>query len=401
MKRVLPLTLGSLALGLDAYVVAGILPVVGHDLHTTTSAAGQLVTVFTLSYGLLSPVFATLLARRPVRMVLLAALAVFTAGNLLSAVAGSFALLLVSRAVAGLGAGVYSPMAAAAAAGLVPPERRGRALALVTAGMTVGAAAGVPLGLTLAESTGWRSTMWLITGLGVVAMAGVASLLPAGTPASPPPLRARLAVLTDRRVVAVAAVMLLAAAASVGLYTYIAPLMAATLHVTELSHHLWLWGLGGLVGSQLVGVLVDAWRDTRALVSVILGVLGVTLAVFPFVATTGPGATVALLVWGALGWGCLAPQIHRMLALRGADGPLAVSLNSSALYLGSAVGAGVGGALIGAGLAVTTLAMLYGAVALTVALLNLFLTPASAARRPATALPPRGEPACAGRTVSG
>jgi predicted MFS family arabinose efflux permease len=372
MRRVLPLTVGSMALGLDAYVVAGILPVVGAGLHTSASAVGQMVTVFTLSYGLLSPVCATLVTGRPVRKILLVALAIFTLGNILSAVAVSLPLLLVSRAIAGLGAGLYSPMSAAAAVGLVPPERRGRALAMITGGMSIGAAAGVPLGLTLAYHTGWRSTLWLVTALGLVAMAGIAAFVPSTAPAAVPPLRDRLAVLRDRRVGAVALIMMLISGTSIGLYTYVAPLLTSTLHVTHLAGYLWVWGLGGLAGSLLVGRLIDGRHDTQ-LVTVIMAVLGVTLLLFAVV--RGPIGIVALLfMWGAAGWGTLAPQQHRMLALRQADGTVAVSLNASAMYLGSAIGVALGGLLLGS-LTVTTLAVIFGTVALAGAALNLRTTP--------------------------
>lgn len=372
MKRVLPLILGSIALGLDAYVVAGILPVIGAGLHTSTSAVGQMVTVFTLSYGLLSPICATLTTGRPLRTILLAALAIFTLGNVLSAVAVSLPLLLLARAVAGLGAGLYSPMSAAAAVSLVGPERRGRALAMITGGMSIGAAAGVPLGLTLAYHAGWRSSLWLVTALGLVAMAGIAAFVPSIAPATPPPLRARLDVLRDQRVGAVALIMMLISGTSIGLYTYVAPLLTATLHATHLAGYLWVWGLGGLAGNLVVGRLVDGRRDTRRLVTVIVAVLGVTLLLFSVV--RGPVGVVALLfVWGAAGWGTLAPQQHRMLTLRPTDGPVAVSLNASALYLGSAAGAGIGGILLG-GLSVPGLAVTYGIVALAAAALNLYIT---------------------------
>jgi predicted MFS family arabinose efflux permease len=377
MRRVIPLTLGSFALGLDAYVVAGILPVVARGLHVSPSAAGQLVTAFTLAYGLLSPVFATLLIGRPVRVVLLGALAVFALGNLMSALAGSFALLLVSRIVAGVGAGVYSPMSAAAAASLVGTERRGRALAMLSGGMSVGAAAGVPLGLTLAYHTGWRSTLWLVTALGVLAMAGVALFLPAGITASAPSLRARLGVLADRRVGAVAGVMLLISASAIGVYTYVAPLLAATLHATDLTPYLWMWGLGGLLGSLVVGRVVDTWHDTRALVSVLLAALGCVLALFSVAGSSAVVVMALLLVWGAVGWGSLAPQQHRMLALRGPEGPVAVSLNASALYLGSAIGAAAGGALLDGGLPAVSLAAAFGGLALVAAVLNQVFGPAS------------------------
>ncbi|HTJ70646.1 MAG TPA: MFS transporter [Actinospica sp.] len=378
MRRISVLTLGSFTLGLDAYVVAGLLPPVAQNLHTTVSAAGQMVTVFTLAYALLSPVCATLLAARPIKAVLLLALALFVAGNVLGAAAGSLGVLLASRAVAGIGAGLYAPMAAAAAAGLAGPQRRGRALAMIVGGMSVGTALGVPLGLVLAAHAGWRATLWLIAGIGLLAMTGIALMLPRVS-ASTPSLRARVGVLTDRRVLSVSLITLCCSGTSIGMYTYVAPFFAHTLHTTHLAQYLWLWGLGGMTGSLVIGRLLDSWRDTRLLLTLILGVQGAVLALLPVAAGTPAGAAVCLFAWGVVGWGTLAPQQHRLLSLPGVNGPVAVSLNASALYLGSALGAGLGGILLGGTLAVATLPLVFGLAALVAAAANAVLTPASRA----------------------
>jgi predicted MFS family arabinose efflux permease len=384
MRRLLPLTVGSLALGLDAFVVAGILPIMSANLHLSVSAVGQLVTAFTLSYALLSPVFATVLTGRSLRAVLLLALVVFTAGNVLTAVSSSLPLLLVARVVAGIGAGLYSPMSVAAAAGLVPAQRRGRALAMITGGMSTGVVLGVPLGLALAQAAGWRATIWLVVGLTVIAFIGIMAFLPTmHTTASAPSLRARFGVLTDHKVVTVALVTITCATASIGSYTYLSVLLGDTLHATNLTLYLWVWGLGGLIGSFAVGQIIDRWADTRALVSVIAGVLGIALLLLPIAGHQVFAVVPVLFVWGIAGWSSLAPQQHRMLAIREKDGTVAVSLNSSATYLGSSVGAGAGGALLGAGLSATVLPLVFGGVAVLCALLNL----ATASSRPKQAAP--------------
>ena len=110
----------------------------------TVAAAGQLVTVYALVYGLLTPVMAALTAHWPRRRVLCLGLAVFIVGNVLTATPSSFALALASRAIAGLGAAIVTPAASATAAALVGPEQRGRALAVVLAGMSGATALGAP-----------------------------------------------------------------------------------------------------------------------------------------------------------------------------------------------------------------------------------------------------------------
>lgn len=108
MRKVGLLMLGAFTLGLDAYVMAGLLPVIAADTGTRVALAGQLVTAFTLAYALAAPLVAGLLAGVRPRALILAALALFTLGNALTAVAPTLGTLLGARIVAGAGAGVYA-----------------------------------------------------------------------------------------------------------------------------------------------------------------------------------------------------------------------------------------------------------------------------------------------------
>ncbi|WP_306322379.1 MULTISPECIES: MFS transporter [unclassified Streptomyces] len=379
MRRVWLLMVGAFTLGLDAYVMAGLLPVVAGDLGTTVSAAGQMVTVFTLAYAVSAPLVAGLVSGVRPRTLILAALGVFALGNALTALAPSLAVLLLARAVAGVGAGVYSALSTAAGAGLVEDARRGRALALVMGGMSAGTVLGVPLGVLLAGQAGWRATMWVVTGLGAVALVGLLAGLPE-VPADPPvSARKRLGALTDRAVLPIVGVSFLAAVASLGLYTYLAPVLASAGGVGEgdLTPYLWAWGVGGVLGSVLAGPLVDRTGRAFALVGVVMAVLALSLGVLPLL---GAAAFPALVVWGAVGWALQVPQQHRLLALRAERGTVALALNNSALYLGSAVGSGAAGLALAAGLAPRALPWAAAVVAAAGLALHL------AARRPA-ALP--------------
>ncbi|MEU5902617.1 MFS transporter [Streptomyces venezuelae] len=381
VRKVWLLMVGSFTLGLDAYVMAGLLPVVADDLATTVSLAGQMVTVFTLAYAVSAPLVAGLLSGVRPRVLIVAALAVFTLGNGLTALAPGLTVLLVARAVAGIGAGVYSALSTAAAAALAGEERRGRALALVMGGMSSGTVLGVPLGVLLADHTSWRATMWLVTGLGAVALLGLAVGLP-DIPAAPAvPMRARLAALTDRTVLPVVGVSFLGAVASLGLYTYLAPVLASSGGVGDgaVAPYLWAWGLGGVLGSVVAGPLVDRTGRVYVLVTGIVSTLVVAIGVLPLL---GAAAHPALVVWGAAGWAFQVPQQHRLLALRAERGTVALALNNSALYLGSAVGSGAAGLALAAGLAPERLPWAAAAVAAAALVLHLLhKTPA----RPAVA----------------
>ena len=132
-----------------------------------------MVTVFTLCYALSAPIFSTLLAGHSVRGILLIAISVFLLANVGSAFAHSFTQLMISRAIAGLGAGLFSPMAAAAAVSLVSPERKGRALGFILGGMGMGTVIGVPVGLLIAAHSQWHSVFLLVAALAFVALCGI------------------------------------------------------------------------------------------------------------------------------------------------------------------------------------------------------------------------------------
>ncbi|WNI14306.1 MFS transporter [Actinacidiphila sp. ITFR-21] len=373
MRGVRLLGIGAFAMGMDAYVMAGLLPGIGGDLGVSAARAGQAVTVFTLCYALAAPLLSVALGRLGTRRVLLAALVVFTAANAASALAGSYGTLLSARAAAGTGAGLFAPTAATAAAALAPPERRGRALALVLGGMSGGTVLGVPLGLLLAAHSGWRAALWAVSGLGALALLGVALRLPPVRAAALPSLRGRLRLLSQPRVTLVVAVTLTQTVASLGLYTYLGPVLRRTAQVHSPTAYLWAWGIGGVCGSLLAGAVLDrAGRPARISVA-LLGALAAALAVLPWAGAVPGLVLLPLLVWGAAGWAFVVPQQHRLLSLEalGASGGAALALNSSATYLGGATGSALGGAALAAGLDARWLPLPAAAVAATGVLLHL------------------------------
>ena len=351
MQRIFFLAVGMFALGLDAYVIAGILPEIGKSFGTSDAMNAQTVTVFTLCYAIAAPVFATLLVRTPVKKVLVVALLLFSLANIASALSPNLDLLLLSRVVAGIGAGLFSPIAAAAAVALVPPERTGRALSLILGGMSTGTVIGVPVGLVLANHFGWQSTLWLVTIIGMVGLAGILAGFPDVAVVPPPSLKARLSLITDKRVAATVGVTFLTALASLGLYTFIAPMLAKLAAISDVGPYLWVWGVGGMIGSFAIGHLIDWTRRPGWLLIAILLIMSAALFFIPAAVAAGaPLAFLPFFIWGATGWSSLAPQQHTLLESQPQHGAAVVALNSSSNYLGGAIGVLLGGLLITAGI---------------------------------------------------
>ena len=369
------IAMGACALGMASYVTAGLMPMIAGAFAVSVAMAAQLVTAFTLAYGLGSPLAVALLPARAQRSGLLWALAVFVLANGASALAPGFASLLALRAVAGIGAGVYLALGIAAAAGVAAPRQRGKAIGVIMGGMASGTVLGVPLSLLLAQQLGWAAALWLVALLGALALAGLLWKLPVLPPAPAIALRRKLALLADGQVLAILLVSLLAAIASLGMYTFVAPLLAWSAHGEALSvtPFLWAWGVGGIAGSVLVGPLADRLAAPTLTLCILL-LLALALGALPLAAGWSAWLLLApVVLWGAAGWALQVPQNQQLLAVRTAqgDGNLAIALNESALYLGSAIGAAAGGVLLLLDWPAWSLALGAAAVAGLAALLQL------------------------------
>ncbi|MGQ7818603.1 MFS transporter [Metapseudomonas furukawaii] len=369
------IALGAFALGMASYVTAGLIPMIEASFAVSVAVAAQLVTAFTLAYGLGSPIFVALTPAHRQRAGLLLALGLFVIANAASALAESFTTLMVWRAIAGIGAGVYLAMGIGASAAVSAPERRGKAIAIIMGGMASGVVLGVPLSLLIAEQMGWQAALWLVTVLGLVAFFGLLLKLPALPAATATTLGQKLAILGDGHVLVILLVSLLAAIASLGMYTFIAPLLADPAYgaVRSVTPYLWVWGIGGVLGSFLIGPVVDRIKGPVLTFAIML-ILAVSLFALPLSAAFSTWLVMLpIAIWGAVGWALQVPQNNELILARQAqgDGNLAIALNESALYLGSAIGAAAGGFVLLLQMPTWTLAACAGGVAALGALLQI------------------------------
>lgn len=369
------IAVGAFALGMASYVTAGLIPMIEASFTVSVAVAAQLVTAFTLAYGLGSPIFVALTPAHRQRTGLLLALGLFVIANAASALAETFTTLMVWRAIAGIGAGVYLAMGIGASTAVSSPERRGQSIAIIMGGMASGVVLGVPLSLLIADQMGWQVALWLVTLLGLVAFIGLLLKLPALPAAAASSLAQKLAILGDGHVLIILLVSLLAAIASLGMYTFIAPLLADPAYgaVSSVTPYLWAWGIGGVLGSFLVGPLVDRIKGP-VLTFIIMVILAASLLVLPLIAALGTWLVMLpIVLWGAVGWALQVPQNNELILARQAqgDGNLAIALNESALYLGSAIGAAAGGFVLLLQMPTWTLAACAGGVASLGALLQI------------------------------
>ena len=360
MKNVLLLALGMFALGFDAYVIAGLLPGISDTYDKSTSQVGQAVSIFTLFYAISAPFFSSLLAGKPIKKILIWSMLLFTIANSVTALAPTFSILLLSRAIAGTGAGLFSPLAIAASTKFVSSEKKGRALGLTIGGMSMGTVLGVPLGIYISHLFDWKVTLWLIVMIGVISILCMYIFLPDFPTTPPPALNERLKMFLDKRVTITVGITFFASVASLGLYTYLSPFLEEMTSSSHITMYLWAWGFGGLVGSILIGYLIDYFGKPRTLVTIILFTLTLSIISIPLLLNFPVLKYLPFFVWGAMGWACQAPQQHILLLQQPNNGSSAVALNSSVNYLGSAIGASLGGVVLS--LQLGTITLIYFAV---------------------------------------
>jgi DHA1 family inner membrane transport protein len=343
-RRLLMLALGMFAMGTDNFVVAGILPGVAASLHTSVSLAGQMVTLYALSYAVAAPVMAAVAGGWSRKLLLVSALGIFVVGNAISALATDLNTVLFSRVLAGFGAALFAPTALGVASAIAAPEKRGRALATVTAGLTGATALGAPIGMFIGGFGTWRTTLWFVALLGLIAMLGVWAMLRYAPRPAQITLRERLAPVRDIRIALTLLTSLFAFGGFLMVYAYAGLVLDRVTGGDErvLSGMLLFWGIAATVGNVLAGHLVDRLQS-RSIINAALCVAVVNFCALPWTAAHTGSAVIALTIWGLCGWGLIVPQQQRLVKIAPRVAPLLLALNNTATYGGLACSGVLGG----------------------------------------------------------
>jgi MFS transporter, DHA1 family, inner membrane transport protein len=358
LAALLALSLGGFGIGLTEFAAMGLLPEIARDLLPAAYArsapdavatAGWTITVYALGVVVGAPTIAALTARVPRRSLVLGLLGMFVLGTVASALAPTFALVLVGRFVAALAHGAYFGAAGLLAANILGPGSHGKGFASVLAGLTAANLVGVPLVTALGQAQGWRVAYLAVAGVFALTFACVALTVPPAAAAPGGSIRAELRAFRSPQVWLVAAVVAVGTAGFFAVNSYVAPV---TTHVTGLSADVVPWvlavmGLGMTVGIAIGGVTAD--RDVRR--SVLFGFAGIlaSVALFALVARNPVGLFVSAFLVGAASLS-IAPALQaRLIAVAHGTQLMGAALNQSAFNVANSVGAALGGAAIAAG----------------------------------------------------
>ncbi|MCZ4542135.1 MFS transporter [Rhodococcus erythropolis] len=349
------LAMGGFGIGLTEFVIMGLLPEISADFEVTESVAGYLISGYALSVAIGAILLTAAVTRFERKKVLLSLMVLFIIGNLMSALAPSYEVMMGGRIVAALCHGAFFGIGSVVAADMVAPNKRAGAIAMMFAGLTIANVLGVPFGTLLGQQLGWRSTFWAITVIGVIALIGIAALVPT-TPASTTGggLRGELGAFRNKQVWLSIAITILGYGGMFGAFTYIAFTLTevtgfATSSVPWL---LILFGSGLFVGNFLGAKAADR-SLTKALVW-ILAILTVVLIVFAATAESKVMTVISLFFMGAFGFATVPGLQMRIMNYASAAPTMASGANIAAFNVGNALGAWLGGITIAAGLGFTS-----------------------------------------------
>ncbi|MFD8548956.1 MFS transporter [Streptomyces sp. NPDC059649] len=373
----LALAISAFGIGTTEFVMMGLLPNVADDLGTSVPTAGYLVSAYALGVVIGAPLLTALGSRIPRRRMLVLLMAVFTVGNLASALAPTFGLLIAGRLLAGLPHGAFFGVGAVVAARLVREGRQARAVATMFLGLTIANIVGVPAATLLGQRLGWRATFLIVAAIGLIAMASLARLIPPLPAEERTGLARELRALGDRQVLLGLLTTVFGFAGIFAVYSYLASMMTEVTGLAEGSVPLVLalFGIGMTLGALAAGPLTD--RALRPTLYGSLAALALVLAALHFTAPVAWAAMVTVVLVGAIGFLTTTP-LQMLVMNKAHQAPtLAAASNQSAFNLANAGGAWVGGLALAAGWGWTSpalvgavLAALGLAVAVTAGLLD-------------------------------
>lgn len=338
------LMFGNLAIGTGVMIVAGVLNELAADLAISPPVAGQLISAAAILMAIGAPIAAATTSRFDRRWLLALTLAWYSAGLIVSALATTFPQLLGVRMATMISAAIFTPQAAATAALLSPPETRGRAMAFTFLGWSIASVFGVPVGSWIAGAYGWRAA-FVVTGV----LAGAGSLavfltLPSGLRVERLSLQSWVDVARHPLLPSVLLVTVLMASGQFGVFAFIAPYLLWLIEADANYRALALawFGVFGLLGNVLVARRIDRLGADRA-VQITLALVLIGVALLP----AGKGsllvAAVALAFWGLGLFGSNSAQQVRLASIAPPLASASIALNTSAIYLGQAIGTAGGG----------------------------------------------------------
>jgi MFS transporter, DHA1 family, inner membrane transport protein len=363
-RALLALAIGAFGIGTTEFVVMGMLPQIASGLDVSVSAVGLLISAYAVGVVIGAPTLTALGVRFTPRQTLVGLMALFTVGNLLSALAPDYGTLVAARVFSALAHGAFFGVGAVAARRLVPKEKATQAISLMITGLTVANVIGVPLGTFVAQQLSWRVVFVAVAAIGLVTIAGLLAWLPPVS-GETTDLRSELRAFRRTAVWLVLGLTMVGFAALFAVYSYVSPILTELGGLSEnwVTPVLGLFGVGTTLGTLAGGRLGDRWGMSFVRVGLLAS--AVTLAAFALLAHIAVAAVVLLVAFGFISF-ALGPVVQNRVieAAQVPGGSLVSAANQAAFNVANALGAALGAGALTIGFGYTSPIWVAAALAL-------------------------------------
>lgn len=341
------LALGAFVTGTAEFVVSGILETISFDLEVSISTAGQLITIYSLSYAVGAFALVSLTAKFERKKVLLYAIFTFILGNLVAFISNDYIILMLSRIIMAMSGGLYIVVATNYAAQIATVDKRGSAMATIITGFTVSLVLGVPIGTFLAAYLDWRNIFLIIAFVTVPLLLLLYKLLPSIKGNKPVPLKKQIQIIKDKRVITALTTTILWILGYTMVFAYISPLLSnsAGFSIEMTSIALFVLGTFSFIGSRFGGYAVDKWGPNQT-ISISLFVHAVTLLVLTFIQHSIIYLFITLAFWGVVSWTVTPAKQFYLISLKPQSSETVLSFNTALMNIGMVIGSALGGIII-------------------------------------------------------
>ncbi len=339
------LAVGGFGIGTGEFVIMGLLPDVAATYNVSIPEAGHVISAYALGVVIGAPIIAVLSAKMTRRSLLLCLMGVFAIGNILSAMAPTYASFTILRFLTGLPHGAYFGVASLVAASMVPPNKRARAVGRVMLGLTIATLAGTPLATFMGQVLSWRAAFFLVGAIGAITVALLWYFQPRDKVQEGASIARELGAFGKTQVWLTLAVAAIGFGGMFCVFSYIASTTTETAHLSAsmVAIVLALFGIGmnvgNIVGSRMADISLKGTIGGSMAFYVIVMLAFATFAHIPAM------LYVTTFLVGC-GFAC-GPAIQtRLMDVAAEAQTLAAASNHSAFNIANALGAWLGGLVI-------------------------------------------------------
>jgi DHA1 family arabinose polymer transporter-like MFS transporter len=343
-KKLLPLTLGGLGIGITEFVMMGLLPDIATDLHISIPQAGHLISAYALGVVIGAPLLVLIAGKYPPKKILLALMVMFTIFNAISAFSPSYFTLLLARLFSGLPHGAFFGVGSVVASKIAKNGKEAQAISIMFAGLTIANLFGVPLGTYVGHNFSWRFSFSIVAIVGIVTLISLKAWLPALPVAKNRSVKNELNFFKHKEAWLIILMISVGTGGLFSWYSYIAPLMTNTTGIASenVTYILMLAGFGMLIGIFFGGYLADRISPAKACMILLL-TMTLTLIAVHFLSANFYMALTTTFLTGAISFALVAPIQMLMINSAKEAEMIAAATSQASFNIGNALGAFFGG----------------------------------------------------------